>query len=140
MILIRPISLLALMLLLALGCSGGDKGSDNNDNDQQKELQRIENIISVQQDIGESLVDMLATLDTTATKDSLVKLFESDTANVLSASANTQGVVVEYKNGMRGGVLLDPLDLGGTDPVAPSSKEKYSFAYCNLNRKSSPGV
>ncbi len=122
MILIRPISLLALMLLLALGCSGGDKGSDNNDNDQQKEIQRIENIISVQQDIGESLVDMLATMDTTATKDSLVKLFESDTANVLSASANTQGVVVEYKNGMRGGVLLDPLDMGGADPVAPSSK------------------
>lgn len=133
--LFRSLSLLEIVLLLALGCSGGDKGSDNNDDDQQKELQRIENILSVQESIGEDLGEMLSALDTTATKDSLVKLFESDTANVLSATANDQGVVVEYKNGMRGGVLLDPLDIGGTTPSAPTTKENSttptSASYAN---------
>lgn len=105
-----------------IGCSGGDKGSDNNDNDQQQELARIENILSIQESLAGDLEEMLTTLDTTATKDSLVKLFEADTANVLTATANTQGVAVEYKNGMRGGVLLDPLDIGGTAPSAPTAK------------------
>ncbi len=118
-----------------ISCSGGDKGSDNNNNDQQQELARIENILTIQESLGNDLEEMFALLDTTAVKDSLVKLFESDTANVLSAVANEQGVVVEYKNGMRGGVLLDPLDIGGTAPSAPTSKRSAttptSASYAN---------
>lgn len=109
-----------------ISCSGGDKGSDNNDNDQQKELRRIEDILTIQESIGDDLEEMIASLDTAAVKDSLVKLFEADTAHVLTAAANSQGVAVEYKNGMRGGVLIDPLDLGGTPPAGPTDKRDAS--------------
>ena len=112
--------------VLVFGCSGGDKGTDDNDNTQQKELQRIETILVTQETLGGTVDQMLATLDTAAVKDSLVKLFEADTANVSTAFSNDQGVGVQYKNGMRGGVIIDPLDLGGTAPAEPVRKNLSS--------------
>jgi hypothetical protein len=118
-------ALLAIfMSVLFFGCSGGDKGTDDNDNVQQKELQRIETILVTQETLGGTVDQMLAEMDTTAVKDSLVKLFEADTANVQTATSNSQGVSVQYKNGMRGGVMIDPLDLGGTLPAEPVRKNQ----------------
>lgn len=118
---LRFLFLTVFAIAIGLGCSGGDKGSDNNNDDKQKELQQIENILVVQDSLGNLIDDMFATLDTATVKDSLVRLFEADTTNVLTVTSSSQGVSVAYKNGMRGGVLLNPLDLGGMPPIGPTT-------------------
>lgn len=56
-----------------------------------------------------------ASADTQAAMDSVVRLFRADTS-VAYAEAGTQGVAVEYRSGIRGGIFLDPED----EPEAPA--------------------
>lgn len=52
---------------------------------------------------------MSAHVDTAVAKDSLVRLFRADTS-VSWAESGSQGVAVQYKSGIRGGIFLDPED------------------------------
>jgi hypothetical protein len=114
------------MCLLGFGCSKKDSTPTDPSDDHQKELQKIEEIATTQTTLGTTLNALLIQMDTTAAKDSLVKLFVADTANVESATAGSQGVLVQYKNGMRGGVLLNPEDLG--EPLPPDDLPKLGGA------------
>ncbi len=55
------------------------------------------------------LDNLLLIQDTTSALDSIVKIFLSDTS-VQWAVANSQGISIQYKNGIRSGILLNPRD------------------------------
>jgi hypothetical protein len=106
----RIFTLLATALLLILISSCSKKSSNPSDDDlTQKELQKIDSIMTTQVDLDSPLQGLLVYMDSTAAKDSVVKVFLAD-PNVQSAQSTSQGITVQYTNGMRGGILLDPKD------------------------------
>lgn len=63
-------------------------------------------ILDLQLNLNTTLTSLLAVMDTTAALDSLRKIFLKDTS-VSAAYADFQGINVQYKNGMRGGIFIN---------------------------------
>ena len=94
---------MSLLLMLASGCNKKDNpvqaGTDTS----------TPSHILIQKN-GDSILTVLLTqIDTAKAKDSLVSILLSN-SDVKKASAGSQGVSVEYKNGYRGFFLIDPED------------------------------
>ena len=106
----RLFTLLALSLLLALIGSCSKKSSNPSDDDPtQKELHKIDSLMTTQADLDSTLQELLLHIDSTAAKDSVVKILRAD-PNVQTAQSTSQGVTIQYTNGIRGGIFLDPKD------------------------------
>ena len=75
-------------------------------------------ILTTQENLNITLTDLLANMDTTSALDSVRKLFLQDTS-VASAYSDIQGVNVQYKNGMRGGIFIngDDEESGGLGKI-----------------------
>ena len=75
-------------------------------------------ILTTQENLNSTLTNLLANMDTTSALDSIRKLFLQDTS-VASAYSDIQGVNVQYKNGMRGGIFIngDDEESGGLSKI-----------------------
>jgi hypothetical protein len=111
---------LALLMLFVYGCSSSSKSTPPGD-DHNKELKKIDSLITTQSDYSDTLNVLFTHLDSTVAKDSLVKILLAD-PNVQTAQTSSQGIAIQYTNGMRGGVFLNSEDLGG--PVPPEDSPK----------------
>lgn len=114
----------ALLMLFVHGCSSSSKSTPPGD-DHAAELKKIDSLITKQSDYSDTLNALFAHLDSTAAKDSLVNILLAD-PNVQTAQSNSQGILVQYTNGMRGGILLNPED--GEDAAGLSSQYKLGSA------------
>jgi hypothetical protein len=108
--------------LFVLTCS--DKTTDH----RQQTPPKITDISELQQHYGELLVDMIAELDSSTAKDSVTKLVLMNKEIVESAIANSQGVAVKYRDGQRGGIMIDPEDMAGSAPDAAARFHKAQIA------------
>jgi hypothetical protein len=109
----------ALILVLISSCS--KKSSNPSDDDHTKELKKIDSLLTTQSDYSDTLNVLFTHLDSTVAKDSLVKILLAD-PNVQMAQSNSQGILVQYTNGMRGGILLNPEDGEDAAGLSPQYK------------------
>jgi len=94
-------------------------------------------ILDVQQSLNTTLTSLLTVMDTTTALDSLRKIFLKDTS-VSEAYADVQGINVQYKNGMRGGIFIngddeeiDSLGKATVDPLYPETLTKPQITLPN---------
>ncbi len=111
-------------LLLTPGCGGGG-GTGTPDGDGIDDINRA---VALQESTYALLDDLLAVMDTAAALDSVVDVFMADDL-VQAADTNSQGVYVEYKSGMRGGIMLayEEGPLGDTPPLEPGAGRPGAF-------------
>jgi hypothetical protein len=69
----------------------------------------VDNIINVQDKNDILLTSLLAIKDTASALDSLLKVYLRD-STVASGVVSSQGISVLYKNGVKGGIMIDPED------------------------------
>jgi IPT/TIG domain len=103
---IRLLVLSAAILLCMIFCSKDSTGPDT-------ELSPIEFVnasLAMQSTYGDLLFSMFSNTDTSIAVKSILSKIQSETDFVDSAWINSQGIAVEYKNGMRGGIMYDPED------------------------------
>lgn len=142
----RPIILTLAAVLAFLftwqGCK--DKEGDPDDGWTEEEEMAYLVVEALQNQCGQVFTDLVNTMDTSSAKVQLAEWFESDPA-VEWAEVTAQGVSVLYLNGVRGGVLIDPLneyvegveypdtnDLSGRIGYAPKSiPEKKDVLFFN---------
>jgi hypothetical protein len=67
------------------------------------------NVISLQEQAGKNYDTWMITMDSLDVINKLKQFFESD-PSVTSATIGSQGIAVQYTNGMRGGMFLKPKD------------------------------
>ena len=65
-------------------------------------------VINPQEERYDLFTDLVTTMDTASAIDSVLTLFLQD-PNVSWAVSGRQGIAVKYKNGIRGGIFIDPL-------------------------------
>jgi hypothetical protein len=68
-----------------------------------------DNIISLQDKIDDLLSALLANKDTVSALDSVLKVMLKD-STVASGVVSSQGISILYKNGIKGGIMIDPED------------------------------
>lgn len=117
----RLVSIATLAAVIAFSCSKNDSKPNTPGDDDEKELKKIDTILTSQTEYSDTLNVLFTHLDSATAKDSLVKLLLTD-PNVQSAQSSSQGIVVQYTNGMRGGIFLDPED--DDDAAGLSSYQK----------------
>lgn len=99
-------SLISLTFWPGCKSSTDDKPDDGWTEEEEQAYLAIE---SLQTQCGQVFSDLVTTMDTSSAKAQLVEWFESD-PSVAWAVASAQGVSVLYQNGLRGGIIIDPLD------------------------------
>ncbi len=104
--------------VIALAWQGCNQDEDNNppNNLNKEDWQSMEPLFSMQEEGNDMFSNYLLTQDTVAAINSLAEWFASD-PDVEWAQPGMQGVMVKYKSGLRGGILVDGLkgeDLPGT--------------------------
>ncbi len=87
-----------------------DKGSDENSNWTEADQAYYEHILDLQNEGSENLTSWMQTMDSLDAVDHLLQFFLADTS-VESAILGSQGISIDYKNGMRGGIMLNPEDF-----------------------------
>ena len=118
-----------LLLFESCGIDNPDPGGSWTED----EKQSYDQVINLQDEIGDNLDDWLQTMDSL---DAINEAYQSfvNSEFVSSATISSQGITVQYKNGIRGGIFLNPLD--GNDevgepnipgPVAPSGDNLKSM-------------
>jgi hypothetical protein len=101
----------------------------NNNKDWTEEDQAFyDNVITLQDQAAVNYTNWLKTMDSLEVINQLKQFFLSD-PSVTAATIGEQGIAVQYSNGMRGGIFLDPQDDPGEDTLnswppttVPSSK------------------
>lgn len=100
--LILGISILALLLV----CSKKSTGPDDNLNP--SEIMRAS--LALQDSVGQRVVEWLAQTDTTAALNSGIRLLMDADDLVDTAFTTEQGIAIQFKNGMQGGIMIDAKD------------------------------
>jgi hypothetical protein len=103
----------ALLMLFVYSCSSSSKSTTPDDGKEQ-EIKKVTELATWQAGIGAKVDSMLMHMDTTAVKDSVLKIIRADVMNVTSAESNSQGIMIQYTNGLLGGILLDPEDMSSS--------------------------
>ncbi|MFO7658525.1 MAG: hypothetical protein R6W78_15815 [Bacteroidales bacterium] len=89
------------------------------------EVKINEVIILPQEERYELYKDLVSKMDKLSAIDSVLQVFRSDT-NVLTATAGEQGITVRYKNGINGGIMVDPMDNpDNEEPLFTYSMKQY---------------
>ena len=97
-----------------------------------------EQVVAPLDSLGELLADLLAAdMDTTAAMDSVVTLFEQD-PNVDWAMTGQQGVAVQFENGIRGGIFVDPEDAPVEGDAPPNPTKMQNDASISAAKASEP--
>ena len=102
---------LSIVLLTTLFWTSCSKPDDEGWTDEEKAS--YEEIISLQDEVSNNLDEWFLSMDSL---DAINMAYQSfaDAPSVSQAFVNSQGIAVQYANGMRGGIYLNPLD-GETD-------------------------
>jgi hypothetical protein len=89
-----------------------------NDNDNWSEEDRVyyNNVIALQETGYENYTTWLQTMDSLEAINLLQQFFLAD-SSVTFATIGTQGIAVQYSNGMRGGIFINPDDEFGEDSL-----------------------
>ncbi len=78
-------------------------------------VQEIQEQIIIPQELNANLFTTLTTsMDTLAAMDSVLNVFLQDSL-VEWGEVSSQGIAIQYKNGIRGGIYIDPLDFPEID-------------------------
>jgi len=96
---------IAITLLLSLGCEKTDTISWPSAEDKES----YEEVINVQNEAGDKLDDWFQTYDSLEAINKVKEYFDNNAA-VSYSMINSQGIAVQYNNGIRGGILLNPKD------------------------------
>ncbi|MFC2119168.1 hypothetical protein ACFLSY_11050 [Bacteroidota bacterium] len=106
--LVKLILIAVTTSLIIVSCNEIDgyiNGNSNNADSQQKE---IDEVVEIQNNAGTLIENLFSSgADTVMVKDSLASFFLNDNS-VKNVWINSQGIAVEYENGIRGGVFLSP--------------------------------
>ena len=93
-------------LLWMAGCSKDEPTQSKSNNDVKN---KVAGVVAYQDSIDLQLSRLFTEMDTTAALDSLRKVILAD-GDVESADVTEQGVLIEYKSGIIGGIFVDPQD------------------------------
>jgi len=102
-------SFLVVSSLLLFENCGTDSPEPEGESWTGEEKQSYDQAINLQDEIDSNLDDWFQTMDSL---DAIEKAYEAfvNSENVSSATINSQGIAVQYSNGMRGGLYLNPKD------------------------------
>jgi len=105
------ITSLFLLFLLINSCKK-NTGDDPSGEWTKAEKESYDQALNTQDQVGEDLDDWFQSMDSL---DAIQKAYEEfvNSENVSSATINSQGIAVQYSNGMRGGLYLNPKDDKG---------------------------
>ncbi len=103
---------LLCLIILFVSCNK-DKNSSPSLTPVQREMQN--NVLNLQQINYDLLVDLQDQTDSLSAIDSVVNMFLADTT-VEWAKSNSQGIIVQYKSGIKGGIMLNSERYTGIDP------------------------
>ncbi len=93
-----------------------------------------ETVVKTQEQKAELFEELVSSIDTLAAMDSVLKIFLQDTL-VDWGETSRQGIAIQYKNGIRGGIFIDPLDYPNSDDLLfdPNlNKIVTSFSFDNI--------
>jgi hypothetical protein len=123
------VTLLALLLV----CS-----NSTGPEDEYSRAEFIEHAYDFQATQGVLFLQLTTQMDTTQALDSIFKLIQRDNAFVDSAWINSQGIAIEYQNGMRGGIMVRAEDVFN---VSSDYVQKASSPGASLtNQEIKPGI
>jgi hypothetical protein len=112
--------IILFLLVFITICFSCKKSTDNTWTEEEKASYQA--VISLQEQAAENYTTWMKTMDSLEVLAQLQQFFLSD-PTVLSASINSQGLMVEYANGMGGGFFLNPKDHPELDSsLVPSTK------------------
>ncbi len=98
-------TVIVITLLLSLGCEKTDPISWPSAEDKES----YEDVINAQNEAGDKLDDWFQTYDSLEAINKAKEYFDTNPA-VSYSVINSQGIAVQYNNGIRGGILLNPKD------------------------------
>ena len=126
----KKIYLIFISLLIIF--SACKKRTDENNNSTWTEEDQIfyNNIITLQDKGGENWTTWSKTMDSLEAINKLQQFFLSD-PSVTSATIGSQGIAVQYSNGMRGGIFLNPENSHGEDSIIMGPIPKIPYAPLN---------
>lgn len=127
---IKLFVLISTFLIVLSSCDIIDLITDEfkgNDDELDTPQMEINDVIDIQNNAGSIIDNLFSTgLDTVAVKDSLASFFRNDDS-VENVWVNPEGVAVEYKNGLRGGIFFSPFtnsNAGKLNTKESKTKEK----------------
>jgi hypothetical protein len=97
------------LLLVALLCSSCKKNSENEPTLSAADQAAYDSILSIQDQASDKFDLWVQSMDTLSALTQVQQLFAANHA-VASATLSSQGVAVQYANGMGGGIFLNPQD------------------------------
>jgi hypothetical protein len=106
---------------------------DNNNNWSEEDKVYYNNVITLQETAYENYTTWLMTMDSLEAINQLQQFFLAD-SSVTFATIGSQGIAVQYSNGMRGGIFINPDDEFGEDE--PDMELLPKMASSGLNEKS----
>jgi hypothetical protein len=86
-------------------------------------------MLNLQDSLGQMLFDQLQQVDTSTALNSTRSLVLTVNDLVQAANINSQGIAIEYRNSMRGGIMIDALDGYPIMPVDTPELEDSSQRY-----------
>lgn len=111
----NPVYYLLIILTILTACNKNEENSNWTEEDQAY----YEHILELQNQGTDNFYVWLDIMDSLEAVDQLQQFFLGDTA-VVSAVVGSQGIAIDYKNGMRGGIMLNPEDFYGEDKSMPA--------------------
>jgi len=120
------------LLIVCTACTKYGNYGDTDDTDWAKGGEAYYNkVIDLQTEAGEKYTTWSQTMDSLEAVKKLQQFFLAD-SSVTSATIGSQGIAVQYSNGMRGGVFLDPQDGSGEETLNLGSPSKTSASSLNM--------
>jgi len=129
--------LLSLMFsLLYVGCSKDEPSPSEPASD--AEAEKVYNeVVKPQEDNYNLLIDLFSQMDTLSAMDSILKVFLKD-PSVDWGEVGAQGIAIQYKSGIRGGLFINPL-RGELEAALSSDKSDQNNAISDDVQKVVPG-
>ena len=110
----RIIPLFSLSVIIFLGCSNEESPTETNSTLDTELV--YEQVVTPQENNYNLLENLLNEMDTLSAMDSVLNVFLQDSL-IEWGKADEQGIAIQYKSGIRGGIFFNPLDIpdsGGT--------------------------
>ncbi len=106
----KNIGMFVLLLFVILSLSCGDDSNPAEPNISEEAEQIKSAIVKPQEKNDQLLTELLTSMDPLPAMDSVLAVFLKDTL-VAWGAVSSQGIAIQYKNGIRGGIFLDAEDM-----------------------------
>ncbi len=130
--------LISFLLLTAIFSLSSCFKTDDDGGWSDDEKASYENVISLQDEVANDLDEWFITMDSLDAIEKAQQTF-ANAPEVSSATINSQGIAVQYANGMRGGLYLNPKDdkgeVGPLTSCEPKNGNSNNFKSLVNNRK-----